>query len=366
MSATKLSHEIEPSYLPDTGVQVQLLNIRTIATHTHKDALEFIYCLSGNVWGHVAHEQFNLAAGELVTIDANDVRNIFAEDDNLTLVIHVGLHQARMPVEELLSTLFSCTTMPAYLKHPEAVKTVCDLLLALGYTVASYEAAGKAGNAFNAEAHIPHGSFPDDHNSVLDGGFSHAKAADAISPKQVAAVCEAIRLNLLDLMVEKFSWFSLEELNESDIKYKDRLQKIVAYVSENCKQKITIAQLAHTIYLDASYISSFMRRTSFGSFTDMLSYYRGLQAQHLLLETELPIGDIAPRCGFSSDKYFYKTFKMRWGSTPLQYRKQFQNYARRKEEFLPCPPCEALDFIKNMIVKRAIRRACDAPPLLQE
>ncbi len=362
MTAPKLSHKIEPSYLPHTGVQVQLLNIRTIATHTHKDALEFIYCLSGKVWGHVAHEQFDLAAGELVTIDCGDVRNIFADDDNLTLIVHISLHNARIPIEELLNTLFSCSTNPTYLRHPEAVKAVCDLLFALAYTVVSFEAAEKDRrliDRMDLQGRSPHGIFLDE-----GGVASGADLLDADSSERVTAACEFIRLNLLDLMAEKFSWFSLENLSEDDWKYKDRLQKIVAYVSENCGKKITIAQLSNTIYLNASYISSFMQRTSFSSFTEMLSYYRGLQAQHLLLETELTIGEIASRCGFSSDKYFYKAFKRWWSNTPLQYRKQFQHYAKRKEECYPLPPYKAQEIIKNMMVERAISKACEVPPII--
>jgi AraC-like DNA-binding protein len=57
---------------------------------------------------------------------------------------------------------------------------------------------------------------------------------------------------------------------------------------------------------------------------DYLSYYRVERACHLLAATSVTVTETAYRCGFNDSSYFVKIFKKYKGTTPRQYRKQFQ------------------------------------------
>lgn len=48
-------------------------------------------------------------------------------------------------------------------------------------------------------------------------------------------------------------------------------------------------------------------------------------AKALLSSTALPVGQIVERCGFSDSSNFSRSFKVRTGFTPLQFRKQFRH-----------------------------------------
>ena len=312
---TSLCKTIKPDYIPGTGLQMQLLNIRHIQPHRHSDAVEMMYCLQGHVWGHIAHDELHLRTGDLVTFDRDDAHNIMGDKDNLCLVAHIDLSHPSYSHDELFETIFSCTTHPKYTRHPEEVQRVCDVLLAAMY--------------------------------IASEGQENA-----------ADICEEIRLNLTDLLMKKFSWFSIEEwYREGDDKYADRLRMILKYILNNYRSKITISELSKIIYLNPSYISSFMKRTTFHSFSEAVNYFRCFYAEHLLLETDLPMGEISAMAGFSSEKYFYRAFKMHWRTTPLQQRKEYARLMQIKEEYYEYSQEETKEIIKDYIAARQVEKA---------
>ena len=250
-----------------------------------------------------------------MTFDRDDAHNIMADKDNLCLVVHIDLNHPNYTREEVFETIFSCTTHPKYTRHPEEVQRVCDVLLAAMYVVSERQ-------------------------------------------ENAAVICEDIRLNLVDLLMNRFSWFSIEGwYEEGDDKYADRLRMILKYILNNYRSKITISELSKIIYLNPSYISSFMKRTNFHSFSEAVNYFRCFYAEKLLLETDLPIGEISAMAGFSSEKYFYRAFKIHWQTTPLQHRKEYARLMRIKEGYYEYPMDEAREIIKDYIAARQVERA---------
>jgi transcriptional regulator GlxA family with amidase domain len=46
-------------------------------------------------------------------------------------------------------------------------------------------------------------------------------------------------------------------------------------------------------------------------------------AKKILIETDLPVYDIAAQCGFENVPYFCFTFKKETGTSPLEFRKKY-------------------------------------------
>ena len=320
---TYKNREKRPDFYPNTGISVELVNVRNIHPHYHHDTLEFIYCLKGKVYVNVAHELCTINECEIVTVDQDDIRNIFAEDDNITLIIHLDLNDSQIPIEDLRNTLFSCATLLSSNKT-YYINEAIDYILSLIFAECLFQEGIK--------------------NEIW-----------------FVDICRSIRLNIIDLMVEKFSWFSIYDDPEDDMKYRERMRQIIAYVSQHYKEKITLSHLSEVLYLNPAYISAFLRRASFNSFTDLINYYRCLNAQKLLLETATPVGDISELCGFSSEKYFYRSFKQFFDTTPLKYRKHFAAYTDQKEEYTRFEPQHSLEIIKNHITERHIEKSRRRP-----
>lgn len=57
----------------------------------------------------------------------------------------------------------------------------------------------------------------------------------------------------------------------------------------------------------------------------MINRMRIDQAMQLLAETDLPIGEVAEKTGFSNSRYFSTSFKQFTSLTPREYREQQKN-----------------------------------------
>lgn len=111
-------------------------------------------------------------------------------------------------------------------------------------------------------------------------------------------------------------------------------------MAENIAQKMETAMASEHLYLDANlslpklakhihtspnYISQTLNETLATNFFDYVNYKRIVDAQKLLLESELTVLDIAMQVGFNSKSAFYSAFKKHTQLTPSAYKKRTLN-----------------------------------------
>lgn len=112
-------------------------------------------------------------------------------------------------------------------------------------------------------------------------------------------------------------------LKELSTEHTDRLAEVVQYIHEHYTDPdLSIEQLAALFGSSAVHF-----RRSFGKLyhTSPLKYITALRlslARELLLNTELSVGEICARCGYTSVYYFDRVFKKEFGMQPLQLRKR--------------------------------------------
>lgn len=100
------------------------------------------------------------------------------------------------------------------------------------------------------------------------------------------------------------------------------MDTIVSYIDKNLDKEITRENLAELVYLTPDYISKLFRRKTGMSFGEYIQRRKIQEAQNLLENTDMSIGDVALCVGFSSFSYFSKTFKKITGMTPGDFRKK--------------------------------------------
>lgn len=106
-------------------------------------------------------------------------------------------------------------------------------------------------------------------------------------------------------------------MNESD----ERMQQAARYILGHYKENITLEDMAQFTHMSASYFSKrFKEATGFG-FKEYLLNIRIKKASELLLETKVPITEVAYASGFNDSNYFGDVFRKIKGISPLQYRK---------------------------------------------
>lgn len=99
------------------------------------------------------------------------------------------------------------------------------------------------------------------------------------------------------------------------------IEQILQYINEHYSENVTLDILTTNFYMDKSYICRLFQKTMGISVINYLQYKRIIEAQKLLVNSDLPIIDICMDCGFNSVQHFYRVFKKITNLTPTQYKK---------------------------------------------
>ncbi len=92
------------------------------------------------------------------------------------------------------------------------------------------------------------------------------------------------------------------------------------YIRDHVAEDLSLASLAKLCNLDPTYFHKLYTAAFGRTPAQRVLSQRILAAKKELLITDFPLGEIAARCGFSSQTYFCYQFKRIVGSTPGQYR----------------------------------------------
>lgn len=87
---------------------------------------------------------------------------------------------------------------------------------------------------------------------------------------------------------------------------------------------LTIDSIAKTMHFTPNYIGMVFKGINGIGINRYLMNVRMENAQRLLRESDLPVGDIALQCGYENVTYFHSCFKREMGITPSEYRIQEQ------------------------------------------
>ena len=97
--------------------------------------------------------------------------------------------------------------------------------------------------------------------------------------------------------------------------------KILNYIDSNLHRDFTISELNAFSKLNSADFSASFRRIFGLPPKQYVSMRRMDRAKHMLLETALPIKEIARRCGYQDEYFFHRIFKKYTGNPPARYRK---------------------------------------------
>ena len=95
----------------------------------------------------------------------------------------------------------------------------------------------------------------------------------------------------------------------------------VAYMRSKLNQKVTVEQLAGFVGLSRSQLFRAFKEVYGKSPREMLAIIRTEQAQYMLLNTSLPLEQVALSCGYANESHFCVSFKRESGFSPMEFRK---------------------------------------------
>lgn len=135
-----------------------------------------------------------------------------------------------------------------------------------------------------------------------------------------------IKAKLLEILAiyHEYGLISRKEMHGQKVKSKqDKLKELLNYVDAHYAGPITIRDASLRLGVTDQYFCRYFRRVTGMSFTEYLNDLRLRRATKEIELTNRPISDIAFDHGFENAGYFFKNFKLKYGITPLRYRKKF-------------------------------------------
>lgn len=282
-------HEII-GYKKNCLVRAALESIVYYPFHLHKDDFEIICILNGQVTISDSALTHALSYGDVYIFNPNDPHKIVSEDkSNLILTIQFSRDYWSEQLPQLKDAYFICDTFSEEGTYPTQIKYLRFLLARL-YTL-YFEKSGSD------------------------------------------LALEEVAVDLLQLLLQDFLNYTYERdasgrvnivrLQNTMHTYKnyDRMYRIVDYVSDHFREKLTLEQIAKMEYLSLSYVSKYIKETLGLTFSELLSLTRCEEAERLLASSKKTIDQIASEVGFANRKHLATQFKRWFSKTPTQYRK---------------------------------------------
>lgn len=98
------------------------------------------------------------------------------------------------------------------------------------------------------------------------------------------------------------------------------IRRTVRHVSENITRKISCAEIARSMGVSRTYLSTCFTQETGMTLTEYINRRKVAAAKELLLFTDMPLSAIAQHLSFSSQPYFQNVFKKITSKTPAEYR----------------------------------------------
>ncbi|SDG01594.1 two-component system, response regulator YesN [Fontibacillus panacisegetis] len=111
-------------------------------------------------------------------------------------------------------------------------------------------------------------------------------------------------------------------VQRSDYQQSMILHQVYEYVNKNYANEISLSEMANSLHLNYTYLSSYFKQRTQENLTSYISRVRTDKAKELLHEQGLSVSEISRLTGFSDHNYFSKVFKKMTGMTPIEYRHQ--------------------------------------------
>lgn len=150
-------------------------------------------------------------------------------------------------------------------------------------------------------------------------------------------------------------------------KHLERLNSIIHYINAHYQEQLTLNQLAEQQHLSTPYLSSFFDKYMGVNFS---TYYTNLRLDHAmqnLIDSDVPVEQLAVNNGFADARAFVRAFKKKYGIIPSVYRRNIAPTTAQTEKD-PLLAINYLDFkpenylhVLSQYMENAVRGSAAAP-----
>lgn len=109
-----------------------------------------------------------------------------------------------------------------------------------------------------------------------------------------------------------------EDIDEKKSTMK-RLEKAFAYINTHYTEKITLSEVAKSVYMSDNYFSAYFKKVANCNFMDYVTDLRLKKARELMKNPDLNMNEIALESGFYNMSNFYRMYKKHVGEPPQRH-----------------------------------------------
>ena len=109
----------------------------------------------------------------------------------------------------------------------------------------------------------------------------------------------------------------------------DGMKSVIDYIERNLKRGISLEDVANHVNISTYYLSKIFKKEMGVNFITYVTDRKMDLAKEMLVNTDIPVLNIALDLAYNEANYFSKAFKKKTGLTPSEYR---EKYRIRKEE----------------------------------
>lgn len=117
----------------------------------------------------------------------------------------------------------------------------------------------------------------------------------------------------------------------------EKVKQMLLFLHAHYAEKLSVSAIAAAAYCSERACYRCFQECLHTSPGEYLQDFRLQMASKLLIETDLPITEIAQHCGLGSSSHFGAQFRQRFGCSPSAYRAKWQDpdTQRQKDDSLP-------------------------------
>jgi xylan 1,4-beta-xylosidase len=268
--------------------KVFFASINSREYHWHSD-LELIWQLKGSIRLQLSDGDILLNRGDVYLLNTNEVHCIrHTEEDNLLLAIQIN--------ESILGHYFESFSNISFAN--QYLPSDNELALFIKKQLAIIMSNLMKGGTFDLIASV--------------GGL-HLLLSRLIKEVPYKKIDKQINI-----------------LKQNDL---ERLKRIIAYINEHFREKISLGQLADTEYLSKYHLSHFIKNKLGIGFQEFVNRLRVEAAVTAIINTNEKILDISEYCGFSDVKYLNKLLKEEYQLTGKQLRRHYKEQVPQMQSY---------------------------------
>lgn len=155
---------------------------------------------------------------------------------------------------------------------------------------------------------------------ILNNIFKLSKCSEQMSDSVYEILLQAKFTEFL------FTLYQAQKENQyidtkEDSAITQKVYEICSYIHTNYAKPLSLDSLAKLFYISPYYLSRQFKLTTGFKLTEYIQNTRILNAQFLLVTTDIKVSNIATACGFTSFSQFNRVFHQSSNTSPSEYRK---------------------------------------------